>query len=86
MHTRTLTMLLIKWLNELTQNEAGQYRALVLFLCVDELSEKLRKAVEAQAVQLAKLEESCRTAMKYAMANTHKAQVWLEPSSILSPP
>lgn len=89
MHTHTHThqlCLLNKWLNEQTQNEAGQYRALVKFLCIDELREKLRIAVEARAVQLAKLEESCRIAMKYAMANTHKAQVWPEPSSALNPP
>ncbi|XP_006096263.2 RIB43A-like with coiled-coils protein 1 [Myotis lucifugus] len=40
----------------------------------NELREKLRIAVETRAVQLAKLEESCRIAMKYAMANAHKAQ------------
>lgn len=78
--------LLNKGLNERTQNEAGQYRALVIFLCVDELREKLRVAVETRATELAKLEESCRIAMKYAMANAHKVQVRPEPSSALSPP
>ncbi|XP_036284797.1 RIB43A-like with coiled-coils protein 1 isoform X1 [Pipistrellus kuhlii] len=40
----------------------------------DELREKLRVAVETRAAQLAKLEESCRIAMKYAVANAHKVQ------------
>lgn len=52
------------------------------FLCVDMLSDQLRMAMDMRAMQMAKLEESCRIAMMSAMANANKAQVcWPEPSS-----
>ncbi|XP_040854201.1 RIB43A-like with coiled-coils protein 1 isoform X2 [Ochotona curzoniae] len=40
----------------------------------DQLSDQLRMAAELRASQIAKLEESCRIAMKCAMANANKAQ------------
>ncbi|XP_040854192.1 RIB43A-like with coiled-coils protein 1 isoform X1 [Ochotona curzoniae] len=43
-------------------------------LRVDQLSDQLRMAAELRASQIAKLEESCRIAMKCAMANANKAQ------------
>lgn len=47
------------------------------FLCVDELRDKLRLAVDTRAAQLAKLEESYCKAMRYAVANANKTQVGL---------
>ncbi|XP_054421664.1 RIB43A-like with coiled-coils protein 1 [Pteronotus mesoamericanus] len=43
-------------------------------MSADELREKLHLAVDMRATQLAKLEESCCTAMRYAVANANKAQ------------
>ncbi|XP_016075132.1 PREDICTED: RIB43A-like with coiled-coils protein 1 [Miniopterus natalensis] len=51
-----------------------QQQARVDEMRTDDLREKLRLAVETRAAQLAKLEESCRIAMRCAMANANKAQ------------
>lgn len=42
--------------------------------------------MDMQATQLAKMEESCRTAMMCAVANANKAKVWPELSSALGSP
>ncbi|KAF6091386.1 RIB43A domain with coiled-coils 1 [Phyllostomus discolor] len=43
-------------------------------ISADELRDKLRLAVDTRAAQLAKLEESCCKAMRYAVANANKVQ------------
>ena len=58
-----------------SRNGTGQYSAPATFLCVDELREKLRLAMDTRAAQLAKLEESCCKAMRCAVANANKVQV-----------
>lgn len=54
-----------------------------IFLCTDMLSGQLHLAMDMQAAQMARLEESCRVAMMSARANVNKAQVWPDPSSIM---
>lgn len=55
-----------------------------LYFCVALLSDQLRLAADKRAAELARLEESCRAAMRTAMANANKAQVCPEPSGVLS--
>lgn len=56
-----------------------------LYFSVALLSDQLRLAADTWAAELARLEESCRAAMRTAMANANKAQVCSEPSGVLSP-
>jgi hypothetical protein len=62
----------------------GKSNTLPVFLCVALLSDQLRLAADTRAAELARLEESCRAAMRTAMANANKAQVCPEPASVLS--
>ncbi|KAM8753276.1 RIB43A-like with coiled-coils protein 1 isoform 2-T2 [Rhynchonycteris naso] len=57
---------------EKQMHEKQQARAEEMY--ADELSNQLRLAVDMQAAQTARLEESCRKAIKCAIANANKAQ------------
>uniref|UniRef100_A0A2K5EB19 RIB43A-like with coiled-coils protein 1 n=1 Tax=Aotus nancymaae TaxID=37293 RepID=A0A2K5EB19_AOTNA len=59
---------------DLERQQQEQQQAKVDENCADALSDQVRLTMEAQATHLARLKESCCTAMTCAMANANKAQ------------
>ncbi|XP_053435428.1 RIB43A-like with coiled-coils protein 1 isoform X2 [Nycticebus coucang] len=70
-----LTMQQEQFRYSLMRQLQDQQQARVDEKCADTLNDQLRLAMDIQATQLAKLEESCRMAMMSAMVSANKAQV-----------
>ncbi|XP_059943273.1 RIB43A-like with coiled-coils protein 1 isoform X2 [Mesoplodon densirostris] len=64
-----------EFMRSLQKPQQEQQQARVEEICTDTLSEQLRLAVELRAIQVAKLEQCCREAIKCATAKANKAQV-----------